>query len=66
MFTDFAKEGGAVLLVTHTLPVAQEISDRIGFLKNGELVAVGTLDELRKQAHVSKDADLQEIYKTLA
>jgi ABC-2 type transport system ATP-binding protein len=66
MFTDFAKNGGSVLLVTHTLPVAQEISDRIGFLKNGELVAVGTIDELREKAGLSHTADLNEIYKKLA
>lgn len=66
MFTDFAKNGGAVLLVTHTLPVAQEISDRIGFLKDGALVATGTLSELREQAGLGHDADLNDIYKKLA
>ncbi len=66
MFTQFAKNGGSVLLVTHTLPVAQEISDRIGFLKNGELVAVGTLAELREKAGLGHDADLNDIYKKLA
>lgn len=66
MFTDFAKNGGAVLLVTHTLPVAQEISDRIGFLKNGELVIAGTLEELREKAGLGHNADLNDIYKKLA
>lgn len=66
MFTDFAKQGGAVLLVTHTLPVAEEISDRIGFLKNGELVAAGTLAELRDKAGLGHNANLNDIYKKLA
>ena len=66
MFTDFAKNGGSVLLVTHTLPVAQEISHRIGFLKNGELVATGTLAELRTKAGLNPDASLDDIYKKLA
>lgn len=66
MFTDFAKQGGAVLLVTHTLPVAEEISNRIGFLKNGNLVAVGTLTELREKANLGIDANLNDIYKKLA
>ncbi len=66
MFRDFAKNGGAVLLVTHTLPVAAEISDRIGFLKNGELLATGTLPELREKAELGHDASLDEIYKKLA
>jgi ABC-2 type transport system ATP-binding protein len=43
-----AHDGGVtVLLSTHTLPVAEEIADRIGILHEGELVALGTLDELR-------------------
>jgi ABC-2 type transport system ATP-binding protein len=63
LFEDFAKNGGSVLLVTHTLPVAEEISHRIGFLKNGELVAVGTVPELRKDVGLGDDATLGDIYK---
>jgi ABC-2 type transport system ATP-binding protein len=66
LFVDFKNNGGAILLVTHTLPVAQEIADRIGILKNGSLVAVGTMKELRKQAQLPETATLEEIYKQLA
>ncbi len=66
LFVEYAKNGGAVLLVTHTLPVAEEISQRIGFLKNGKLVAVGTLAELKKQADLPKTATLEDVYKKLA
>lgn len=66
MFVQFAKDGGSLLLVTHTLSVAEEISDRLGFLKNGKLAAVGTLAELREQAGVGKDASLEEVYQKLA
>lgn len=66
MFVEYAKNGGSVLLVTHTLSVAEEISDRIGFLKNGKLLAVGTLPELRKQAKLNDSATLEEIYKHFA
>ncbi len=66
MFVDYAKQGGAVLLVTHTLSVAEEISDRIGFLKNGSLIAVGTLSELIQKAELGTDASLEDIYKKLA
>ena len=62
-FKRFAKEGGGVLMVTHTLPVAQEIATRIGFLYQGLLKAVGTLAELRKQAGLPETADLETIYK---
>jgi ABC-2 type transport system ATP-binding protein len=65
MFVDYAKSGGAVLLVTHTLQVAEEISDKIGFLKNGTLIASGTLSELREQAGLGKDASLNDVYAAL-
>lgn len=66
MFVEYAKRGGAVLLVTHTLPVAQEISDRIGILKKGNLVAVGTIQELREKAGLPADASLETVYMKLA
>lgn len=66
LFVDYAKSGGSVLLVTHTLPVAEEISDRIGFLKNGELVVSGTLSELQSKAGLGKGASLEDVYKKLA
>ncbi len=66
LFVEFARSGGAVLLVTHTLAVAEEIADRIGFLKHGELIAVGTLEELRAQASLPSSASLQEVYEHFA
>jgi ABC-2 type transport system ATP-binding protein len=66
MFIDYAKQGGSILLVTHTLSVAEEISHRIGVLKNGSLVATGTMTELRKQAGLPMEASLDDVYKKLA
>jgi len=65
LFADFARKGGAVLLVTHTLSVAQEISHRIGVLKDGRLLATGTLDELRARAKLPGGADLEAVYGAL-
>lgn len=36
------------ILTTHYLEEAEQLADRIGILDNGKLVALGTLDELRK------------------
>jgi ABC-2 type transport system ATP-binding protein len=64
LLTDFAKKGGIVFLCTHTLPVAQEIANRIGILKEGKLIAEGTLAELRYQAGTHHN-QLEEIYLKL-
>lgn len=65
LFADFAERGGAVLLVTHTLPVAEEIASRIGLLKKGKIVAEGTLRELRARSHADTAAALEDVYQGL-
>lgn len=66
LFTEFAKNGGSVLLATHTLPIAEEIGAKIGIMKQGKLVAKGTMSELREIARARPDATLEDIYMTLA
>lgn len=39
-----------VILTTHYMEEAQALSDRIGIMKNGNLLAVGTAEELNKAA----------------
>ena len=43
VFRGFAQQKRTIFLSTHSLPVAQELCDRIGILSAGRLVAVGTL-----------------------
>ena len=45
-----SRAGVTVFLSTHTLPVAEEMADRIGIIHCGKLIAVGSVDELRRQA----------------
>ena len=52
-------EGMTVFMSTHTLSVAEEVADRIGILRQGNLVALGTLDEI-KQARTSTTGDTHE------
>lgn len=39
-----------IILTTHYMEEAQALSDRIGIMKSGKLLAVGTVDELNKKA----------------
>ena len=43
------RAGMTILLTTHILALAEDLADRIGIIMRGELVALGTLDELLKQ-----------------
>ena len=46
-----AAKGKTIFLSTHTLSVAEEIADRIGVIHKGKLIALGKLEDLRKEAH---------------
>jgi ABC-2 type transport system ATP-binding protein len=48
-----ADRGAAIMLSTHILEIAERMCDRIGIINKGELVAVGTMDELRGQGQSS-------------
>ena len=39
-----------VILTTHYMEEAEALSDRIGIMKNGKLLAVGTVEELKRKA----------------
>ena len=44
------RAGGAVIMTTHILEVAERMADRIGVIAARRLIAQGTLEELRRQA----------------
>ncbi len=64
IFRRFVERGGTVLMSTHTLEVVEGMCDRIGIIRQGELVACGTLDELRA-ASDSRHAGLEELFLRL-
>jgi ABC-2 type transport system ATP-binding protein len=46
-----------VILTTHYMEEAEALSDRIGIMKGGRMLALGTADELKKQAGEEKFED---------
>lgn len=56
--------GCTVFMSTHILEIAERVCDRIGIINKGQLVAVGTLDELR-QTNTATDKNLEEIFLEL-
>lgn len=56
-----AERGAAVFLSTHILEIAERMCDRIGIISKGELVAIGTMDELRNLGK-SGETSLEDIF----
>ena len=43
-----------IILTTHYMEEAEALSDRIGIMKGGRLLALGTADELKRQTGKEK------------
>jgi len=46
------EHGSTVLYTTHYMEEAQELSDRVGIIHHGKIIALGTPDELIRRLHV--------------
>jgi ABC-2 type transport system ATP-binding protein len=57
----YAEAGMSILLSTHSLNVAEEVSDRLAIIHRGKLIALGTLKEIRERSGRDKE-DLEEIF----
>jgi ABC-2 type transport system ATP-binding protein len=66
---DLNKQGMTVLYTTHYMEEAEELSDRVGIMDHGELIALGTQAELTKQVgemetlimHVGENEDPERL-----
>jgi ABC-2 type transport system ATP-binding protein len=59
----FADRGSLVFITTHILEIAERMCDRIGIINQGRLIALGTIDELRR--NVSGENSLEDIFLSL-
>ncbi|MBO7709906.1 MAG: ABC transporter ATP-binding protein [Lachnospiraceae bacterium] len=63
MMREHAEKGKSVFFSTHVLEVAEKLCDEICIIKNGELLYMGTLDDL-KETHKTQ-ASLENIFMEL-
>jgi ABC-2 type transport system ATP-binding protein len=70
---DLNKQGMTVLYTTHYMEEAAELSDRVGIIDHGELIALGTQDELTRQVgqtdtlilHLGENDDPEALAKAM-
>jgi ABC-2 type transport system ATP-binding protein len=54
------RDGMTILLTTHILALAEDLADRIGIILDGQIIALGTLDELKERSAVG--GGLEDIF----
>lgn len=63
-----ADDGGTVFVSTHVLEIAERMCDRVGIIQKGRLIALGTVEELRRKAAPGAegaDASLEDLFLKL-
>lgn len=63
MMRKHADSGKVVFFSTHVMEVAEKVCDRIGIIKKGKLIFVGTIDELRGMR--KEDESLENLFLEL-
>lgn len=63
-FKEYAAAGMTIFLSTHSLPVAEELSDRMAIINAGKIIAIGTLQELKQRAG-AEHSKLEELFLEL-
>lgn len=64
VFKRMCAAGLTIFMSTHTMEIAQEMCDRIGIINEGRLIALGSMEELKRQA-ASGDDRLETIFLKL-
>lgn len=60
---DLADKGRTVFFSTHVMEVAEKLCDRIAIINNGEIIEVGTLEEIRER--LGDDGSLEKVFLEL-
>lgn len=65
MMREHVSQGNTVLFSTHVLEVAEKLVDRIGVISKGELIFVGTIEELKEKYNAKDDESLEQLFLEL-
>ncbi len=57
-----ARRNTTIFFSTHVMELAERFCDRVGIIHKGQLLTVGSVDELRTQAELGADASLEEVF----
>jgi ABC-2 type transport system ATP-binding protein len=60
VFRELARSGTSIFMSTHVLSVAEDFADRIGIMLQGKIVALGRMDDLRRQAQL--EGRLEDVF----
>jgi ABC-2 type transport system ATP-binding protein len=58
-------QGCTIFLSTHVLEIAERVCDRVGILNKGQLIAEGTVENLRIQARSTSESTLEDLFLQL-
>ncbi len=64
IFKDICDQGTTIFMSTHTLEIAEQMCDHIAIIQKGQIIAQGTIDELRRIAKTSL-TKLEDIFLEL-
>ena len=64
LFKQKANHGISIFLSTHSMEIAEELCDRIAIISDGEIVAAGSVENLKKNAHGNAD-NLEDLFLQL-
>ena len=60
MMREFVDNGGAIFFSTHVLEVAEKLCNKVAIIKEGKIIASGTMSEVRK------DKSLESVFLEMA
>ncbi len=63
VMAELARQGATIFVSTHILEIAERLCHRVGILKEGQLIAQGSPEELRSQ--VGSSESLEDIFLEL-